>query len=580
MGRPFLKEISLDRSFFNKPSSVAWPTEFLLHLLQALSGSRHIIKKTTMIERMTWERLLSSKRVSQFETCTKPSASSQFDDPRHDFERDCDQIVFSYPFRRLQDKTQVIPFPKYDFVHTRLTHSLEVASVGRSLGKLVAPRILIELGQDFVNRTKLCSSDLGALVAGACLAHDIGNPPFGHSGEDSISYYFKQHSTQLKPRYDFSNLVKEDENYFHFKPWSNAKPEQNEVFRKIDYIKQVKFHEDLSKFEGNANGFRILTQNCDRGINPTAALLGTFSKYPRESYIHESPFKNSPKPPKGLTKYGVFQSERQIFEEVAEELGLLKQSGISEYDLAYHRHPLCYLMEAADDIAYGIIDFEDGCRLGIIDFEKEYRSIKLLTKKNKYEDVEINSSPLKILVDIAELDKAFDMTRVQNAPDFKQAISYLRAKVINVLIHQCFEIFDRNYENIMTGNYLNALIDDIDNQTIITSLKKMKALVRKYVYNYPPVLQSEASGFEVMSHLIESFAVSSNLCFSCGDVESEKLEKLSSLLPDEYRPSTEKELATLTQEEVYLRLMRVMDYVSGMTDNYATSIYRTIKGIN
>ena len=514
-----------------------------------------------MIDRMKWEKLLSTKRVSQFDTCGTQSKPSQFEDPRHPFERDCDQIIFSYPFRRLQDKTQVIPFPEYDFVHTRLTHSLEVASVGRSLGKLASSLIFSELDEEFIKVQKLCKSDIGALVAGACLAHDIGNPPFGHSGEDSISFYFKQHP------------LKFTENDYTLDDITNTL-----IFDNAKRIKSIKYSTDLSKFEGNANGFRILTQNCDRGINPTAALLGTFTKYPKESYIHKNPYLNE-NIPKGFSKYGVFQSERIIFEQLANEIGLIPVSGIDSCDIAYHRHPLCFLMEAADDISYGIIDFEDGCRLGIIDFDKEYKKLKILSKKNKHEDVEINASPLQILIDIASLDNSFDILRVQNALDFKQAISYLRAKVVNVLINECFQIFKNNYENIMSGNYSKALIEDITNETINSSLTKMKALVRKYVYNYTPVLQSEASGFEVMSKLIESFAISSDICFSCGDSETEKSKKLSSLLPDEYRPTVEKELSNLTNEEIYERLMKVMDYVSGMTDNYATSIYRKIRGI-
>jgi dGTPase len=531
-----------------------------------------------MTKRMEWEKLLSTKRVSQFDTCGTQSKPSQFEDPRHHFERDCDQIIFSYPFRRLQDKTQVIPFPEYDFVHTRLTHSLEVASVGRSLGKLASDLIFPELKKEFINAQQLCKSDIGALVAGACLAHDIGNPPFGHSGEDSISFYFKQHPTYVAPPYSLNGLASEDEENYYFKGYSYDGTDKIEAYNKEAFIMSLKYHTDLSKFEGNANGFRILTQNCDRGINPTAALLGTFTKYPRESHICQNPYEGA-NTPKGFSKYGVFQSERLIFEQLANELGLIRVDGLSKYDIDFHRHPLCFLMEASDDIAYGIIDFEDGCRLGIIDFEKEYKKLKILNKKSKYEEVEINASPLQILVNIASIDNSFDIARVQNAADFKQAISYLRAKVVNVLINECFQIFKNNYEKIMTGNYSKALIEDITNETINSSLIKMKALVRKYVYNYTPVLQSEASGFEVMSKLIESFAISTDICFSCGDSETEKSKKLSSLLPEEYRPTVEKELKNLTQDEIYERLMKVMDYVSGMTDNYATSVYRKIRGI-
>lgn len=530
-----------------------------------------------MTQRMDWKKLLSTKRISQFDICGTQIKSSQFEDPRHPFERDCDQIIFSYPFRRLQDKTQVIPFPEFDFVHTRLTHSLEVASVGRSLGKLASSLIFSEIGDEFIKSQQLSKSDIGALVAGACLAHDIGNPPFGHSGEDSISYYFKQNPKHFSPKSNSSLSREDEENYYYSHKTDDNKP--IEIVHPKAYInKQTKYYTDLSKFEGNANGFRILTQNCDGGINPTAALLGTFMKYPRESHVDKNPYERV-ETPKSFSKYGVFQSERKIFEQLANEIGLIPVDGMSKFDVAFHRHPLCFLMEASDDITYGIIDFEDGCRLGIIDFDKEYKTIKIIDKKNKYEEVKINSSPLQILVNIASIDDSFDILKVQNAVDFKQAISYLRAKVINVLINECFQIFKNNYEKIMTGNYSKSLIEDITNKKIKSSLGKMKSLVKKYVYNYTPVLQSEASGFEVMSKLIESFAISSAICFSCEDYESEKSKKLSCLLPDEYRPTVEKELEKLTGEEIYHRLMKIMDYVSGMTDNYATSVYRKISGM-
>jgi dGTPase len=531
-----------------------------------------------MANRMKWEKLLSTRRVSQFDSCAVQSKASQYIDPRHSFERDCDQIIFCYPFRRLQDKTQVIPFPEYDFVHTRLTHSLEVSSVGRSLGKLAASLIFPELDEEFLQSQKLCSSDIGALVAGACLAHDIGNPPFGHSGESSISYYFKNNKAIFFSSDDLMNISNEDATHFHFERPIYKNKSYFSSIKKEDLIASIKYNKDLSNFEGNANGFRILTQNCDRGINPTSALLGTFMKYPRESFILSVPYTKTNQP-KSFSKYGIFQTEKKVWEQVAEELGLIAVEGIDHYDIAYHRHPLCFLMEASDDISYGIIDFEDGCRLGLIDFEKHYNTLKIRNKQGVIEEIEINSSPVNILIDIASIDISFERSRVDNAPDYKQAISYLRAKVINVLINECFQIFKENYESIMNGSYPKALIEDITNTTILISLKKMKALVRRFVYNYPTVLQSEASGFEVMSKLIESFAISSEICISCNEGETEKAQKLSALLPDEYRPSIETNLQSLTEKEIYERLMRVMDYVSGMTDNYATSIYKKISGI-
>lgn len=492
------------------------------------------------IERMDWRKLLSTTRV--YDSKNDTSSESQFEDPRSPFERDFDQIIFSYPFRRLQDKTQVIPFPEFDFVHTRLTHSLEVASVGRSFGKLVAKLIEDKEEEEVVKKVfeNNTPSDIGALIAAACLAHDIGNPPFGHSGEDSISNYFKENDNSRK---------------------------------RILTILSKKQKEDLCNFEGNANGFRIIANNYGRGVNPTYALLGTFTKYPRESYLDKDPYKCYAKEekPKSQTKYGFFQAEKEMFKNIAKELELIRIEGIGEEDIAYHRHPLAFLMEASDDIAYGMIDFEDGCRLGLIDFEKNYK-IKI---KNK----EFNKSPKQILCEIAKLDDSFCEDKLKKFNDYKQQLSYLRSKVINVLIHKCFEVFKNNYEGIMKGEFDKDLISCISDDIVIENLKCVKDLIRKYVYQHPPVLQSEASGFEVIEYLIDSFATTSNICFTCGEEETAKQKKMRSLLPEEFQPEDEIQVQNLTGEDIYNRVLRILDYISGMTDKYAVHLYRRMRGI-
>jgi len=520
------------------------------------------------IYRMDWRKLLSIKRISELRGCENNNSSkSQFEDPRSPFERDYDQIAFSYPFRRLQDKTQVIPFPEFDFVHTRLTHSLEVASIGRSFGKLVAKLIKNKEKKEVVDEVfkENTPSDIGALIAAACLAHDIGNPPFGHSGEDSISNYFIQRN------FNFKKYKKEKGKYYYF----NDYEEKKEVDINIA-LPELKKYEDLSNFEGNANGFRIISENCARGINPTCALLGTFTKYPRESYLEKEP--SNIKELKSQAKYGFFQADRDKFKNVANELGLIKIEGIGSNDIAYHRHPLAFLMEASDDIAYGMIDFEDGCRLGLIDFEKIYRTIKLRNKKNKLEEKEINKSPKQILGEIAKLDDSFYEDKLKEFNDYKQQLSYLRSKVINVLIHKCFEVFKNNYNDIMKGEFDKDLISCID-QDIIKNLEYIKILVRKYVYQHPPVLQSEASGFEVIEYLIDSFATTSNICFTCGEEETAKQKKMRSLLPEEFQPEDEIQVQNLTGEDVYNRVLRILDYISGMTDKYAVHLYKRMRGI-
>lgn len=525
-----------------------------------------------MSTRMNWEKLLSTKRVSNIGICAvEKEKESQFEEPRSEFERDLDQIIFSYPFRRLQDKTQVIPFPEYDFVHTRLTHSLEVASVGRSFGKLVADLIFPEI-EDFCKKQGISKSDIGALLSAACYAHDIGNPPFGHSGESSISYYF-ENTDKFKPNEMFADSYRIIDELIELEYGSGERGLFTEKVSVQEYAERMKMWSDLSKYEGNANGFRIITQNCERGIDPTVALLGTFTKYPRESFLIEQK-----RTGKSQSKYGFFYCQRELFKLVADELGLISTSS-SKYDISYCRHPLAFLMEASDDIAYGIIDFEDGCKLGLIDFEKEYGFINVKSKfKNIYEKQLIGTTPEKILISIAEKDTSYDRQKVENAKNFNEKISYLRSIVIKVLINECFKVFKDNYEAIMCGEYDNSLIDDIDS-SIINSLSLMKLLVRKYVYNYPPVLQCEASGFEVIYELIDSLAVSSGLCYTCGDFEDAKQLKLGSLLPEEYLIDEEKD-GELSYADSYTRVMRVLDYISGMTDAYAISLFRKIKGIS
>lgn len=531
--------------------------------------------------RMNWEKLLCCKRVADYKA-ENDFNISQYCDPRSPFERDVDQLSFSYPFRRLQDKTQVIPFPQYDFVHTRLTHSLEVSSVGRSFGKMAAELIFKELNTDFVCKLNICKSDIGALLSAACLAHDIGNPPFGHSGEDAISYYFNNIDNNFNPESIHSDFeINGDEIGVLLEsvevqnlPFCENKP-------LMDFISKVKKWNDLINFEGNANGFRILTQKCDKGINPTLALLGVFTKYPRESWLFSNPFKGLSKDnkPKSQTKHGFFQEQKDLFQFVANELGLIKIEGVADFDIAFCRHPLAFLMEASDDIAYQMIDFEDGCRLGLIDFEKKYEKIKLRNRNNIFKEIIINKTPKEILIEIAEVDKSFNYDMLSDSFDFKDSISYIRSKVINVLIHECFKVFKDKYEEIMHGKFDKALIDCIENNMIQKNLKIMKSLIQKYVYNHKSVLESEASGYEVIEFLIKSFAITSKICYTCGEEETSKDKKFKSLIPDEYLPSNEKETANLSQEEKYERVLKILDYISGMTDKYAISLYRKIKGI-
>ena len=448
---------------------------------------------------MHWKKLLNDNRLG----IESSSAKNQLDG-RSQFQKDFDRIVFSPAFRRLQDKTQVFPLPESDFVHTRLTHSLEVSVVGRSLGNLVGEQILERdpgLKNDF---TKF---HFGEIVAAACLAHDIGNPPFGHSGEDAIAEYFKNGNGR-----NFQKQVNEANK------WN-----------------------DLIKYEGNAQGFRILTtlQNPDvkGGLQLTFATLAAFTKYPRESYIEDAPKELIKK--KAYKKFGFFQSEKEIFKEVADSTGLDCKK--SEDDFWWCRHPLTFLVEAADDICYRIMDLEDGFRLGLISFPETEELLMPLVKKKDIEDY---------------------MGR-----DEKEKIGYLRAKAISELVNELAETFLDEEKNILSGKLEDDLISIIPKKKhlrLITDISIDK------IYRTRSVVEREVAGYEVFGGLLNTFISAFNEAYE-GHL-SPKNRAIINLLP--------KRISVDPPDDLYLRLLKVIDFVSGMTDSFAVSLYRKIKGIS
>lgn len=450
---------------------------------------------------LDWKKLLSSTRLGE-----KKSALQNYSDGRSEFQRDFDRVVFSSAFRRLQDKTQVFPLPESDFVHNRLTHSLEVSCVGHSLGNLVGEKVL---SRNRKLQTKITKFHFGEIVAAACLAHDIGNPPFGHSGESAISEYFRN---------------------------GNGK-----VFESDLSIKQWN---DLTSFEGNAQGFRILTRlqnpNIKGGLHLTAAMLAAFTKYPRESI---SANVNIPGRAKIYKKFGFFQSEKDIFIEIAEDVGL-KEYSLDSNILWYIRHPLAFLVEAADDICYRIMDLEDGFRLGLLSFrDSENLLMPLIQKKD------LNNYNLR---------------------DKNDKIGYLRAKVISSLVNQLSEIFLDEGHNILSGKFLTDLISHLPT---IKYLKIIEEISITKIYSYESVVEREAAGYEVLGGLLDSFINSVNE--SAQNKISPKSATLLKLLPDQFggrdgRPAL----------DLYSRLLSVIDFVSGMTDTFAVSLYRKIKGIS
>ena len=443
---------------------------------------------------MNWRELLASERFGD-----KQKNSSQ--PMRSEFEVDFDRIIFSQPFRRLQDKTQVFPLPEMDFVHTRLTHSLEVSSVGRSLGKNIAVQI-IENNPDLNDITP---HDFGAITGAASLAHDVGNPPFGHSGEEAISDFFRSNPKGSKIKDELSDAE-----------WN-----------------------DLTKFEGNAQGFRLLIRNNLQGLKITKATLVAFTKYPRPSLVV-----NEDKARKSQKKYGYFQSEKEEFSELADTLGLIS---LSNADNIWCRHPLAFLVEAADDICYNIIDLEDGFGLGLV----------------SYKDAE------GFLANI--LQDRFMPEKLNGIPGDKEKIGVLRAVTIQVLVEQVTKIFLENEVDILSGQFDTALTGKIP---AAAALDKISDFSIENIYRSRQVLEKEAAGFEVISGLLETFLEAVFLKFYSTESYTGKHQSIYRLLPEYTKFKLEEK-----EKSAYENVLIVTDFISGLTDSSALSIFRTIKGI-
>lgn len=425
---------------------------------------------------------------------------------RTDFQRDFDRIIFSSAFRRLQNKTQVFPLPGSVFVHNRLTHSLEVSSVGRSLGSIIGEFIFDAYKSDLTEDSKnFYLHNLGNVIAAACLCHDVGNPAFGHSGEDAIASYFERNEKDLKLK-------------FNEKEWA-----------------------DLVNFEGNANAIRVLAQQQqgkdDGGIQLTFSTLASIAKYPCEAVAKK----------KGIIhrkKFGFFQNEKDIFLEIARETNLILEN---EEPYIFKRHPFVWLVEAADDICYNIIDMEDAHRLGIV-----------------------STSDCENLFFELIRSESSDTDRVKNKlasiSNENEKISYLRAKAINALINKSLEIYKHNFENILRGNLDNGLLDIYKSEN--RALQDIEAFSIEKIYNHKAVVEIENAGYNVMYELLDHFIP-------------------SILKPEDERKSYDKKALKLLPRQFvyeegtdYQKVLGVIDFVSGMTDNFATDLYRKIKGID
>ena len=441
---------------------------------------------------MNWQLLISNKRLGQ------EHRHPERHDDRTEFKRDYDRLIFSAPFRRLQNKTQVFPLPGSIFVHNRLTHSLEVASVGMSLGNDVAQ----QLTKRHPELRDTLFQEIGQIVATACLAHDMGNPPFGHSGEKAIQAFFTEGAGC-----DLQHKVSQT------------------------------FWNDVTHFEGNANAFRLLTHQF-KGRRPGGFVM----TYSTLASIVKYPFSSSAASKKG--KFGFFDTEKEEYRKIAEELGIIGLSKVGE-PLRYARHPLVYLVEAADDICYEIMDIEDAHKLKILSF-------------NETTDL------LLAFFDEDTRQKILQRIEEEAVTDDNEKVVYLRACVIGKLENECVKVFVKNEDEILNGTFGGSLIDHV------SSLQKeaytrCSELSLERIYKSKPVLDVELSGYQIMQTLMQQFIAAA--------VHPERFysKHLISRVSSQY---------DIKAPGLETRLMAVIDYISGMTDVYALDVYQKISGIS
>lgn len=441
---------------------------------------------------MEWKQLISNKRFGQ------EHKHAERHDDRSEFKRDYDRLIFSSAFRRLQNKTQVFPLPGSIFVHNRLTHSLEVASVGMSIGNDISRRVI----QKRPELKDTLVEEIGTIVSAACLAHDLGNPPFGHSGEKAIQTFFSEGPGQ-----------------------------------KIKSMVSSEFWDDITHFEGNANAFRILTHRFkgrrQGGFVMTYSMLASIVKYPFASSLASN-----------HGKFGFFASETESYRKIADELGIFCKSAPGE-PLKYARHPLVYMVEAADDICYEIMDIEDSHKLKILSFaETEHLLLSFF-------DEEIQQKIRQRIID-------------EELSDENEKVVYMRASVIGKLENECVAAFLAHEEEILAGTFEGSLIDHISERQK-KAYKECEKISYSKIYQSKPVLDIELSGYQIMATLMEVFieaAVNPSRFYS-----KQLLRRVSSQYDIE-------------NENLEERIMAVIDYISGMTDIYALDIYQKINGIS
>lgn len=438
---------------------------------------------------MNWQQLLSAKRFGM----------EKYHDEKHhdrtDFQRDYDRLIFSSPFRRLQNKTQVFPLPGSIFVHNRLTHSIEVSSVGRSLGVIVGRELRLRYPD-----SKADLEEISSIVAAGCLAHDLGNPPFGHSGETAITSFF----SEGKGRY-LEQEVREEGGRW----------------------------EDFTNFEGNANSIRLLIHQFNGrrpgGFVMTYSMLASIAKYPYSALVAN-----------GKGKFGFFQSEENDFKKIANELGM---HCISESPLQYSRHPLVYLVEAADDICYKIMDIEDAHKLGLLSTEQT----------------------ITLFLNFFDEERQQKMRRtMQMVTDINEQIAYLRSSVIGLLVDECSVVFLENEQLILEGKFEGALIKHISD-TPNKANREATDISYKKIYKTKDVVDIELAGHRIIGFLLDTLISA----IQTPDAAYSKL--ILSRVPEQFNVNT---------GNTYDKILSILDFVSGMTDVYALDLYRKITGMS
>lgn len=444
---------------------------------------------------MEWQQLICDKRLGKTEQERTPQDTPRGFGRRSEFERDYDRLVFSAPFRRLQNKAQIFPLPGNVFVHNRLTHTLEVSCVGRSLGNLVGDALCKKY-----RSLPFSSGDLAAIVSAACLAHDLGNPPFGHSGERAISAYFREGEGQK-----WEQQVRKEKSRW----------------------------EDFTIFDGNANTFRLLTHRFvgrrPGGFGLSYSTLAAIVKYPYPSTVQLK-----------QGKFGFFAAEEETYIELATQLGL---TCIDADKKIYVRHPLVYLVEAADDICYEIMDLEDAYKLRILSLQE----VKEL---------------LLAFFDSKKVDRLSQ--RARDITDANEQVAYLRSKVINVLIAHCAASFVEHEEEILKGVFEGSLIDHCPSRTL-NAYRGAEKVARSRIYSARDVVDVELAGHRIFSEIIE------RTMYALEHPDNAYSRTYLTRVSSQYDQHV---------EGTYGKILTTLDYISGMTDLYALELYRKITGMS